>query len=389
MNDHTNRAMPRRPWRLATRLLLGCLPALCLLLLAEVVVRVTGVAERCSGYPTSILWVCDPILYFKSNPAQIIHGQHLNAEGFRGHEFGAHRAGVYQIVSLGDSCTFGVISPGERDGLEYIREPYPQHLDRLLSERSGTGRFEVLNAGVPGYNSFQGLMLLRSKLRRLRPDLITVRFGWNDHLMSPGDTDSAFHEPQSVVVRDAQDLLLQTELYPFAKRLGMIVGGRLAAGTAPKERPHTWRPDIPIEAYTHNLERIVEIARARGAAVWFLTAPQGALNDAALRRYEETSQTSAVHSLLEFNALPSVAEVVRIHAVYNAAVREVGARLGVPVVDMDAEYRGHLEEPINQPLFTFNDLVHPTDAGHALEAEVLYRRLEAQGVIPPGSPPTS
>lgn len=379
MSDDTNRPIRRRPWRLGTRILLGCLPAACLLVFAEVAIRMTGVAERCSSQPTSILWVCDPLLYFKSNPGQVIHGQHLNADGFRGHEFGPHRPGVYQILTLGDSCTFGVISPGERDGLEYIDEPYAQRLDRLLAERRGTSRFEVMNAGVPGYNSFQGLMLLRSKLRRLRPDLMTVRFGWNDHLMSPGDPDNAFREPQTVVLRDFQDLLLQTELYPFAKRLGMVVGARLAAGSPPVGLPHIWRPDIPIEAYAHNLERIVEIARARGAVVWFLSAPQGALNDAALRRYEQAPQTSAVHALLEFNALPSVAEVVRIHDAYNAAAREVGASLGVAVVDMDAAYRAHIGEPV----FTFNDLVHPTEAGHQLEAEVLYQRLEAAGVVPP------
>ena len=62
---------------------------------------------------------------------------------------------------------------------------------------------------------------------------------------------------------------------------------------------------------------------------------------------------------------------------YNGAMREVGRELGVPVVDMDAEYRKHSSEH----LYGSTDVPHPNQGGHNLEAEVLYERMLAAGVI--------
>ena len=79
--------------------------------------------------------------------------------------------GVFRIACLGDSSTFGMNVEGA--------DAYPQVLARLLEE-SHPGRFEVLNFGVPGYSSRQGLELLRQEVRRYEPDLVTFAFGTND-----------------------------------------------------------------------------------------------------------------------------------------------------------------------------------------------------------------
>ncbi len=75
---------------------------------------------------------------------------------------------------------------------------------------------------------------------------------------------------------------------------------------------------------------------------------------------------------IPFDALP------KIHDAYNDATRAVGAELGVLVVDMDAVYREHAGETLVQR----DDIPHPTQAGHDLEAEVLYARLVARGILP-------
>lgn len=78
--------------------------------------------------------------------------------------------------------------------------------------------------------------------------------------------------------------------------------------------------------------------------------------------------------LIAFNGIPSFERLIEIHDDYNQARREVGAELGVPVVDMDAAYRAHAD----QALFLQTDLPHPTAIGHALEALTLYERLRAE-----------
>jgi lysophospholipase L1-like esterase len=373
------------PLQLSTvrMLVYASLPTLALLCLAEFTVRLTGAAESCPAYHDSFMWMCDPILYFKANPYQVINGHRLvNRAGFRGDEFGPKRPGTYRIIALGDSCTFGVAATPE--GGFYVAEPYPQRLQRMAAERLGPGRVEVLNAGVPGYNSYQGVMLLRTKLRGLHPDLITVRFGWNDHLMSPerhiGD---AFHEPSTWLGLKLQDLLLRTALYPFSLRLGMMLREHWQSSAQSKPSPPAvWTPNIPIDEYKHNLARIVELGRSQGAAVWLLTAPHALLTEDFRARIEELSTSPPARTLLEWNAIPSFERLVEIHESYNAATREVGAALGVPVIDMEAAYRQHAAEH----LFA-EDVLHPTQEGHDLEAEVLYERLVAENVVPSPSSP--
>jgi phospholipase/lecithinase/hemolysin len=47
------------------------------------------------------------------------------------------------------------------------------------------------------------------------------------------------------------------------------------------------------------------------------------------------------------------------------------------VIDMEAAYRRHAAEHL-----FFEDVLHPTQEGHDLEAEVLYERLVAEKVLP-------
>jgi len=53
---------------------------------------------------------------------------------------------------LGDSCTAGHQLPTEKT--------YTKLLEKLLNREKGIKTFELINAGVPGYTSFQGLGIL-------------------------------------------------------------------------------------------------------------------------------------------------------------------------------------------------------------------------------------
>jgi lysophospholipase L1-like esterase len=329
---------------------------------AEGVIRWTGLAEGCSiEFGGDGRFVCDPILGFRVNPAREVRGQALNSSGFRTHEFREKLPGLYRILALGDSCTFGAL------GSNHVRTPYPLQLEQLIFVEQGPGKAEVLNAGQGGYSSYHGVMLLRTRLRSLDPDLITVRYGWNDLFASPGWGHS--REPEGAVRLAVEDALLRTALYAFLKRVRMEVRGRIRDPSARAmeafESRDTWAPSIPLEEYKRNLQRIIELAHARGADVWLLTAPHNpSPDDLATRKIE-------VINRLEWKKLVDVLDS------YNDTVREVGAELGAPVIDMAAIYTEHPKAN----LFDGDDAIHPNQAGHRLEARVLYSRLVASGAL--------
>lgn len=362
---------------LAKRLVFASIPTLLLLAALELGIRVLGLHESCrNALSKEVLWECDPILNFRLKSDLLVDGRPLNRAGFRSREFDAKPEGTFRILALGDSCTFGIISAPERV-LAYVPEPYPQRLERLAAERLGASPVEVLNAGVPGYNSYQGLLLLRTRLRGLDPDLITVRYGWNDHFISgPREVTSSYRARDGAFAAAVETFLLRTALYPFTRRLAFELHALRAGPEAPPALPTEWTPSVPLEDYRRNLRRIVELGREQGARVWLLTAPHAFVTDALHASSEELPMSVA--NLLAFNALPSFERLIEIHDAYNDATRAVGAELSVPVVDMDAVYRAHAGEP----LFLPTDVPHPTQEGHALEAETLYERLLAEGLLP-------
>ncbi len=118
----------------------------------------------------------NPGLVYELRPgAHISDTIRINADGFRDYEFSTEKPeGVYRIVVLGDSITFGWLQRQE--------EIYPKLLEAKLNATAAPGRrFEVYNMGVGGYHAGQELELLRAKALRYQPDLIIVGYCANDN----------------------------------------------------------------------------------------------------------------------------------------------------------------------------------------------------------------
>lgn len=96
-----------------------------------------------------------------------------NADGFRGPACPEERApGTLRIVGIGDSVLFGW-------GVEY-EQCYAALLEQFLEDdHPGTG-VEVVNTGVPGYNTVMEVETLKAKGLAYRPDLVLVDFVEND-----------------------------------------------------------------------------------------------------------------------------------------------------------------------------------------------------------------
>jgi hypothetical protein len=98
----------------------------------------------------------------------------INSHGMRDKEISQSTdPGTFRILFLGDSVPFG-IGVEEEDSL-------PSQLERIANANAVTGEeYEVLNMGVPSYNTEQELIQLKTIGLDLKPDLVLLLFSRND-----------------------------------------------------------------------------------------------------------------------------------------------------------------------------------------------------------------
>ena len=259
----------------------------------------------------------DPNLIWRPRPGYRI----FNQQGFRGSELPVRKPNnAYWIFTVGDSNTLGW--RGERDA------NWPASLHAFL--RRDSDRFEVVNAGVWGYSTYQGRFRLKEALA-YRPNMVLVSFGSNDAILA--------RVPDHEYVESLWSTRFQQTLKPF--RLGRLLTGsamQLSAlsGGAPGHR-------VSLEDYRQNLEAMVRMAREQDVQMVLLTRPY--IGPVPLNDRWKTFAPS-------YNEV--TAEIARVHA--------------LPLIDLYHDFK-------NRKSF-FQDESHFTAEGHERAARIVYRHLQ-------------
>lgn len=76
------------------------------------------------------------------------------------------------IVFMGCSCT------------EFGR--YDEYFVDMVRERHVDKRMDFVNVGVAGWSSYQGLQQLKRDVLPMKPKVLSIYYGWNDHWKSSG-----------------------------------------------------------------------------------------------------------------------------------------------------------------------------------------------------------
>ncbi len=260
-------------------------------------------------------FVYDPELIWRPRPGASV----FNAQGFRGPELPPEKPpGERRLFAVGDSNTLGWYGA---DGGNW-----PADL-QLLLDREGAG-IRVVNAGVWGYSSYQGLARLRETLA-YHPDWVLISFGSNDgHPV--GRSDREF------LSRGGLQRRFERLLLPF--RVGRLALGGLRAA-ARDATPEDRR--VPPAEYRRNLETMVDLARAAGAKVALLTRPYIGVSTG--RGWKSLAPT------------------------YRRLTVEVGDSTGAPVIDLYSEFKGRDDR--------FEDESHFNGGGHLEAARIVRDRL--------------
>src|SRR5207244_4303724 len=115
---------------------------------------------------------------------------------------------------------------------------------------------EVLPLAVPGYSSHQGLAWLRRDLAGLRPDLVTLCYGWNDvDHRSAADREAmpmdALHVASRRLVVHSQALLHLGLLWRHWRQAPVALADRRGAHPAANAPANDLPADaLPPEALT-------------------------------------------------------------------------------------------------------------------------------------------
>jgi lysophospholipase L1-like esterase len=365
MDSRLATARPRRRRVLGPLVLLLVSTALTFALI-EIGLRMTGLVHQLE-VSTNPMWtwvVYDPVVA-RTNRAGDVQDQlgfRINALRFRGPEITvAKPPGTFRIVCLGDSTTFGIWN----EAFLQVRgtTSYPGELAKLLAANH-YDHVEVINAGVLGYTSAQGVAQLLAQVVRLRPDVVTVRFGNNDHGMRFGSEALPASTPLDyALLRWTPQWLLDTQTV----RLAFHGFRRTHAGGQLPPGPRV----VPPADFRRNLERIVSIAHAYGARVLFLDFPYRPLERGVTPGETFPNAMQDAKSLEELHAT---------HAGYQDIVRDVARETDTPFLEMAPVLHARHRE-----VFTDADMAHPNAAGYAVMGQLLFDELVRLGWLPPTS----
>ena len=332
----------KRPTLGKKLLLLGAVFAFCLLLV-EVALRVLDVPSlECQFVSATFdgeLFVEDPERLWRLSPT--CETFEVNEVGLRGWwPEGPAPDGELRILCVGDSCTFGT-------GVRYD-ETYGVALARTLSQSRLDVQARAVLLALPGYSTYQDLVLLRQKVDELEPDLVVFYCGaWNDYLPAWLRTDAEWGQvtKHGVVSRLAE--LFKRAWWAGAHRDPAQMVDAYRAGAAPPLLR------VPVEDYKVNLRALVATAQEAGAQP-LVVVP--AFPAKTLARFPTGGR-------------------------YRDATRAVVAELGVPSIDGTEvisafEADQQLRDGAAASDLSFTDWIHPSGIGHGLIARAISAKLE-------------
>ncbi len=264
---------------------------------------------------------------------------------------------VDTILLIGDSCTFG-------HGVA-VSNTFGVVLETLVPST------RVINMGVPGYSSFQGLKLLEASIPRLKPDIVVISFNFNDrrYTLGPGPADSAANFRSTYI----------------ANRLGRIIGYgsysyRALRSMARKIRPRPeppsvvevdrlW-PRVTPEDHRDNILRMAEISKRQGAIPVFVALGDNPASSRdvydAIALYSEGSSARAIEALRRCcGATNSWTTLARTYLRRAAKEAETG-NMTLPDLSTAEEYKSSLH------------------GGSVIETDAMYHEMAKSAAISVG-----
>lgn len=222
--------------------------------------------------------------------AEFIHKNHyicLNSHGLREREFNSYKHG-HRVLCLGGSTTFGWGVSTE--------ETFSKVLESKLRECYGKESFEVINAGIPGFTSIQGLKLLENNYELFNPDWIVFSFTYNDQTKKEQSIVQIYKYLDSTIFKIRRFLFL----FRIA-RLTDIISKQFSTPVS-VESLTKMSPSVPLENYKITLIKLIQFCLEKGIHLIFLSEVTHPENIGAEDLYKDALHAEAKeHNIAVFD----------------------------------------------------------------------------------------
>lgn len=278
-----------------------------------------------------------------------------------------NRPGRLKILCLGGSTMVGV-------GSRYD-ESIPAQLSRWLSGKGVAAT--VINGGVLGFNIRREFMYFSLEGIKLKPDVVVMLDGWNDHY------DNWADEMPSLKVYDAVDLSNRNDRVPLLRGLTAaaravipnivrFIDERTANLNKERQAMGQWlgRMRRLVNLSKEDLLRnCIGVARSNGAAIVIALQPEIFSKDANdLSAHERLIVASLPPDLASLGRRNQKADWSPARGWYQRLGQEFKSDNRVQVLDLLGAFNGRRET-------TYWDFIHYTARGNRLLAEKLGRAI--------------
>ncbi|MCI0483353.1 MAG: SGNH/GDSL hydrolase family protein [candidate division NC10 bacterium] len=295
--------------------------------------------ERYKNHPTRLFDL-------RPNQRAFTHDKpaRINGLGFRGAEVETPKPqGRFRIAVLGDSVTFG---NGVGDD-----ETYPAQLARRLHETTSQN-IEVINAGIPAYDTWQHALLLEEVVLSLGPDLVVLAFYENDIAVPPQAIRAVVNE-EGEPPRVGLGAWLGDQWIFLLKKSRMLV---LAQEAYQRVRAH-WLPSPAAGRRKALLHGDRHPALEEG---WKEV-------DRSLRHMSALLKRNGIpFSIVIFPMPEQVWNANASSSAYQGHLQEMARGIRVPTLDLLPAFRNAAAD--GQTLYIFWDW-HPNSEGHRIAAQ--------------------
>ena len=240
---------------MSKKLLFALIPLIVIAFAVEVGLRVTDWPKVTAAFEhNEPFWTIDPDLSNESKPHKeegtrfVINS---NSDGLRTRSLSALEGFDFRIMTMGCSTTFGW---GVAD-----EEAYPNRLESYIHEE-GYKKTAVINAGQPGYTSFQGAWLWNRTLKNYKPDVVLIGFVVQDA------RKAAYSDKSQAILQKDYRFLKENFLYNSRSYLAL----RAAVGSVQIRAKERGTGDVggvyrvPPEDYVQNIRALISQVRSNG-----------------------------------------------------------------------------------------------------------------------------